>query len=482
MPKILIVEDEPYERLELKAEVSTIYGANQVRGAESVEEAIAVLSSWKPDLILLDIRLKGKSGLEVARYVRKQQLRTEILIVTAYNEFEYAREAMTFGINYYLSKPVRPKLLLDTVREALQKYTAKVDAHSQSIWPLIQAGRESKAQDYLGFRVSSIVVAGFAKTCDKLDDYLEYLSTHLPLGRSKVELMEERVVAYLKDGFPEVDTELARLAQDFTHCFHQELVFGIADAEGGLTECYRRAIAACDHKIFYPDLRLLEYDQTVMERKNKFDYPVTMEQKLINLVKRGETTQIDELLQQMVPALISLSDRSFPVLRTWVEALVNSLKKMCISEGLLLNGISPLRPVSFWFSPEDLERDLKAVVGKIHAQASGKVRSEHPLIAKAINFLLEHFQEDISLLTVAQELNISSGYLSRLFKEEVGIPFKNYLITMRMDKAKQMLHQSGMAVSQVAFAVGYTDPNYFSEAFRKYEGVSPSEYKALKGT
>ena len=121
MSRILIVEDEPYERLELKGEICALYGQDKVKVAESVEEAIEVVNTWKPALILLDIRLKAKSGLEVARYVRNRYPTIEIIIVTAYNEFEYAKEAMSLGINYYLSKPVRSKTLLETIREALHK-------------------------------------------------------------------------------------------------------------------------------------------------------------------------------------------------------------------------------------------------------------------------------------------------------------------------------------------------------------------------
>lgn len=478
MSKILIIEDEPYERNELQAEISAVYGQTMVKVAETVEEAIDVIAVWKPDLILLDIRLKGKSGLEVARYVRKQRLRTEIIIVTAYNEFEYAREAMSFGINHYLSKPVRPKLLLATIGEALQKHNALIGAGAQPVWPLLETDRTRKAQDCLGFSVSTVIVAGFAETGDKLDDYAAFFASELPAG-SKVEVMKERVIAYLKDDLSEIKKTLSGIAAGFVRRFGQELVLGLGGS-GALAELYQQALMACNHKIFYPAARILEYAQTVKERRKKrYDYPVTMEQQLVNLVRRGETGQIDEMLHNMVPRLVALSEHSYPVLRTWVEALINALKMVGISEGLWLNGASVLKPASFWFSVAHLERDFQWLVGKIHGQISAGIPSRQPLVAKAVNYLLEHYSEDISLVTVARELNISPGYFSRLFKEEIGVPFKSYLIAIRMDKAKQLLSQNGLAVSQVAAAVGYADPNYFSEAFRKHEGISPSEYKEL---
>ena len=478
MARILIVEDEPFERLELKEEIAALYGDEEVRVAESVDDAIAVIEAWKPALLLLDIRLKGQSGLEVARYVRKKQMRSEIIIVTAYKEFEYAREAMSLGINHYLSKPVRPQILLEKVREALEKYHARAASPSQPLWPLLEAGREEKAQDSLGFSVSTVIVAGFEQVGESLEAYADFFTAKLPPGRRKVELMEERIIIYLEDNAAGLSPDLGRLGDEFTKHFHHELVFGIASSGPTLTELYRRAIAACNHKIFYPGLRILDYAQTAMESKKQRDYPGTLEQKLLNLVKRGEPEQIDGLLQEMVPTLVQLSERSYLVLKTWVDGMVNALSKMCISEGLLLNGVAAFKPNSFWFSPAHLERDLQALVRKIRARFAERLPSEHPVICQAVNFLLEHYQEDITLGRVAQELKISPGYFSRLFKAEIGIPFKNYLIKIRMEQAKQLLRQSDHTIAEVAAAVGFPDPNYFSEAFRKYEGVSPSQYKA----
>ncbi|HEY8392856.1 MAG TPA: helix-turn-helix domain-containing protein [Capillibacterium sp.] len=478
MARILIVEDEPFERFELKAEIAALYGDGQVRVAECVEDAIAVIESWKPALILLDIRLKGQSGLEVARYVRKKQLRSEIIIVTAYNEFEYAREAMSFGINHYLSKPVRPQVLLEKIEEALEKYNARAVSPSQPLWPLLEAGREKKAQDSLGSSISTVIVAGFEQAGESLEAYADFFAAKFPPERSKVELMEERIIIYLEDNPGVLAPDLGRLGDEFTRHFQHELVLGVASSGPTLAELYRQAIAACNHKIFYPGQRILHYAQVVTERKKQRDYPVTLEQKLLNLVKRGEQAQIDGLLQKMVPALLQLSEGSYPVLKTWVDGLVNALNKMCIREGLSLNGVAAFKPNSFWFSPAHLEGDLRALVRRIRAGFGERLPGEHPLIAQAVNFLLEHYQEDITLARVAQELKISPGYFSRLFKAEIGVPFKNYLTEIRMEQAKQLLCQGDHPIAEVAAAVGFPDPNYFSEAFRKYAGVSPSQYKA----
>lgn len=481
MFKILIVEDEPYERLGLKAQISEIYGQDNVRVAGSVEEAIDVVNSWVPDLILLDIRLKGKSGFEVARYVRKEYPKVEIIIITAYNEFEYARNALSFRINYYLSKPVRPSLLTDTIRDALHKDKDSEGSLPQPIWPLLETGQCSKAGESIGFDVRSVLVAGFEKAEGKLYEYMDYISLYLDKGKRKAELMEKRCIVYLDRSYNDLTGVLDSLCKDFENRFGSEIALGVGQYDGSIAGCYSRGITACNHKIFYPYIRVLEFDSIVKQTENRYAYPITVEQRLMNLVRRGNTTEMEGILHELVTALVSSSGRSYPVLRTWVEGLYNSLKRLCISEGIMSNEISDIRPDSFWFCAGHLEQDIGNFVDSIVHLLEGKIKTEHPIITKAVDYMLEHYKEDITLTGLSRKLNISSGYFSRLFKEEIGIPFKNYLIGIRMDRAKELLLKSGMAVSEAALEVGYSDPNYFSEAFRRYEGMSPSEYREANG-
>lgn len=481
MFKILIVEDEPYERLGLKEQISATYDPDNIRVAGSVEEAIDAVNSWVPDLILLDIRLKGKSGFEVARYVKKEYPAIEIIIITAYNEFEYARKALGFRINYYLSKPVRPSLLMETIRDALHKNKDSAVSLQQSIWPLLETGQHSKAESSIGFDVHTVLVAAFEKPQGRLHEYMNFIYTYLDKGKKKIELMKNRCIVYLDCDYEHLTSVLESLCSHFENKFGSKMVFGAGQSDGTMTDCYLRGITACNHKIFYPHISILEFEGMEKGRENQCAYPLTDEQKLLNMARRGSTTELEGMLHQLVEVLISSSGRSYPVLRTWVEGLYNSLKRLCITEGILSNEISIIEPEQFWFSAECLEKDIGGFIQRISRMLEGRTRIEHPVIAKAVDYMLEHYNEDITLPGLSRKLSISSGYFSRLFKEEVGTPFRNYLIGIRMDRAKKLLLKSGVAVSEVAVEVGYSDPNYFSEAFKKYEGISPSEYREMNG-
>jgi len=226
---------------------------------------------------------------------------------------------------------------------------------------------------------------------------------------------------------------------------------------------------------------VLKFETIERQRADKHAYPITEEQKLVNMVRRGDARETENMLQQFTTNLVNSSSKSYPILRTGVESLYNTLKRLCINEGVMSNEISAIKPDSFWFSIEHLEQDIRGFIERIACLLKGRIRPEHPIIAKAVDYMLEHYKQDITLGSLSKELTISPGYFSRLFKEELGTPFKNYLTGIRMFRAKELLLKGSLTVSEIASEVGYQDPNYFSEAFKKHEGMSPSEYRETNG-
>ena len=114
--EILVVEDEYAERQELSRIMEEITPAHHIRSASSCAAAVSAIKQLCPDLILLDIMLRGSSGFEVAEFVRSRGLACRIIILTAYHEFEFASRALSMGLQDYLLKPVRPAVLLQRVR------------------------------------------------------------------------------------------------------------------------------------------------------------------------------------------------------------------------------------------------------------------------------------------------------------------------------------------------------------------------------
>lgn len=140
---ILVVEDEYTERQELTQLLETVTPPEHIRSAATCSAAIAAISQLCPDLILLDIMLRGSSGFEVAEFVRSNRLDCKIIILTAYHEFDFASKALSMDLQDYLLKPVRPSVLLQRVRDVLHLSSPARAATGLSVWPYLACGISS---------------------------------------------------------------------------------------------------------------------------------------------------------------------------------------------------------------------------------------------------------------------------------------------------------------------------------------------------
>lgn len=140
---ILVVEDEYTERQELTQLLETVTPPEHIRSAATCSAAIAAISQLCPDLILLDIMLRGSSGFEVAEFVRSNRLDCKIIILTAYHEFDFASKALSMDLQDYLLKPVRPSVLLQRVRDVLHLSSPASAATGLAVWPYLACGISS---------------------------------------------------------------------------------------------------------------------------------------------------------------------------------------------------------------------------------------------------------------------------------------------------------------------------------------------------
>ena len=134
-----------------------------------------------------------------------------------------------------------------------------------------------------------------------------------------------------------------------------------------------------------------------------------------------------------------------------------------------VNGFRTMEELQNWFLDH-----IKTVVELIHAKAGEKYSD---IVANARKYMAENFQKDISLDEVSRVANVSPYYLSKIFKEETGETFVEYLTGLRMAHAKNLLKQRDKSIKQICMESGYSDPNYFSRIFKKTVGVTPSEYR-----
>lgn len=281
---ILVVEDEYTERQELTQLLETVTPPEHIRSAATCSAAIAAISQLCPDLILLDIMLRGSSGFEVAEFVRSNRLDCKIIILTAYHEFDFASKALSMDLQDYLLKPVRPSVLLQRVRDVLHLSSPARAATGLAVWPYLACGISSPLPPIPNLLPNMTVVGILRDGTDREVISQINLSLH---GTGWTEQDGRRVIGYCRTA-PQQSPEEA--AEPLVAAWRQRLeglaAVGIGGpSEQGLAESYRSACRAADCRIFHPEGTLVCRD-TASDVPEP--YPLKAEGQLLHALRSEE--------------------------------------------------------------------------------------------------------------------------------------------------------------------------------------------------
>lgn len=431
MYEILIVEDEYTERRELAGLMEEVTEPERIRSAATCEAAIQMISQRCPDLILLDIMLKGRSGFEVAQFVRSRGLDCRIMILTAYNECDFASKAMSMGIQDYLLKPMRPDPLLQRIRGVLDRPAAG-PARTPQLWPCLACGMTHGLPEPLPMLPAQVMVALLsAPLTPEEEEQLSRQGGQALQGGGRLECHERQVVCYCR---PE---------------------------EGESPED-----AAARSGAIFPQQVLCRYTPCLGESE---PYPVHLESRLIRALRSGEDTV--PLAGQLCSQLLKSCQGDAAILERWLDLYCGALSRVCGEAG---QDWMPHLSLDACFTPQALARSMAELADHASELISPACRSDNPLAQRTIAIIHSRYQEPLKLEGVAREQFVSPAYLGRIFHTCTGQTFRDYLTQVRMQYADRLLRE-GHPVSSVAAAVGYEDPNYFSRVYKKQFGYPPKD-------
>lgn len=520
MYKILIVEDEALERDALCKIISERYaGQCSVHTAQNGKTAIELAEAMRADIAILDIEMPGINGLEAARAIREMLPRCRIIIVTAYERFQYAQLAISLGAEKYLLKPLANAelfALLDRVMEEIDRDRA-------------ESGRRD-ALDQLSREQFVLSAVSGCSSEESLARQLHDLNLTFTYGffcviSAKGEGAEgvDRLTRPLWDAREDMDAlvfayddrllvavmmrEVFRSEADIYGIFRAHVSRVLAE-EGarlyaGIGRCvtrlgqmqnsYDRAaelIALCTPAHPVQDAR----GDPPAHREHK-----DLEHKLYRylLEKRMEEglrcvdTMLDTLFLCLGQA-DAVARAACRVLSGVAERLQRDIREAGPSTGspAQAEGVSggiPLRHNLFaaiaflegeGLSKQDMALRIRAVMVQwmqaLDAQPAGRIQYIRGEIER---YLREHYAQDLSIRQVAKAMHYSEPYFSKLFSRCFHRNFVTYLTDIRMQAAREMLGESMVNIREVSAAVGFADANYFAKVFRKAFGVSPTEYR-----
>ncbi len=534
MLRVFLVEDESIIRETLRDTVPwSQYGYSFAGEAGDGEMALPLIRQVKPDVLITDIRMPFMDGLALSELVSREFPGMKIVIISGYDDFEYARQAINIGVDRYLLKPITKKALLN----ALEELKEKIEGERANRSHLAQFHREAEEYEQYTRRVFfERVVAGqlsvqeIYESAAKLDIdlraqcYTIAFFSVLPEPAGSAETYSEPG-ARLRDAllehflkYPEYIllrwnlTTYAVLLKGETAQM-EELTRRCVDAvrsqyalhapeqnwyvAAGRPTQRLSALPAC-----FEEVSRLWACRYILPRQH-----VLTADTVSFLTGTGSDCQLDQLDAGKVdPAILSgvMQSASAQEIPSFVDEYIRNVEEALSSKpfcqylmlsvrftaarfaaALGVNQREAFAPLTCLelvgrnVTAADLRGYLSAILLRIvelrDQASSSQFRS---LLKQAVAYIDSHFtEESLSLNQVAREVNISANYLSAVFSQEMGATFTEYVTSKRMDRAKELLRTTDKRSGEVAAAVGYRDPHYFSFLFKKTQGCTPRDYR-----
>lgn len=538
MLRVFLAEDETIIRETLRDTMPWAQcGYTFVGEAGDGEMALPLIQQTKPDVLITDIRMPFMDGLALSKLVLQEFPLMKVIILSGYDDFEYAQTAIGLGVERYLLKPITKSTLMTVLQEVREKIQGE---RAQQNY-LAQFRQE--AQDYEQYarrRFLERIVAGqlsvqeIYEQAEKLDLDLRAQVYDLALV-SAVPESSSAAETYSEQGARIRDEMVSHFLKHPEYILFRWSLTSYAVLLLGRQENMEAIISRCIHKVrqlyltFGPELnwyvavgtptrRLSALPGCFEEVSRLWAYRhILPEQHILSAetVKTFTGTVSDHDLSgldmnKVSPAMLTgvLQNASAQEIPSFVDEYIHSLEDALESgpfcqylmlsarfaatqfvEGLgveqkeYLSGLSCLGMVGQQISVDDLKRYLSDILLqaiKLRDRVTGSQYSGQ--LKQAVRYIDEHYRsEDISLNRVAKVVNLSPNYLSAVFSQEMGTTFVEYLTARRMEKARELLRHSDLRSGEIAAAVGYKDSHYFSFLFKKTQGCTPRDYRSGKG-
>lgn len=457
--------------------------------ARSGSEAIELVPVLKPDLIFMDIQMPGLDGIETIAIIQKQHPNITFILASAYERFDIAQKAIPLGVFNYLVKPISRKALSNEfakVKMQLDEMRERNDLH------LKEAGYAQKMRDELKMNF----LLGLAWVNPSERDWVEVARLFSLKG-------DHGVVLLFKIINPLPDDEIQNAYQSVVHQLQYKsdclsaiiagqliLFFHGVDITENIEKLLEKAVESTgkfDYRYGLGSFR--RYSALNESYREAFEQLRTLEGKISSAVQ--QRLEIRDLCEKFLYSDWDVVQLQYE--KYWTEIYMSNdflvaKAKMIAFFVLLMDklhrdpriqceieidpaeeivGLSSIQNWRQW-STYMMER-LRFVIKENRDQYYPK-----PL-SLAVNYIKEYYTQPLQLSSVAEQCEISQGYLSRLFSEYLNTTFVDYLNTMRINEASRLLRNGKKTVKEISHIVGYNDPNYFSRIFRRYVNISPSE-------
>lgn len=496
-------------------------------------DAFELIKNYHPDVIISDIRMPGYDGLELIKKTKEAQIDSEFVMISGFKQFEYAQNAMKYGVKYYLLKPIEEDKLLEIIEEIKSNVLVKREraVYESNLEMEIKETRDKMKKRFLTSMLynheqenmidrnevnreyrTNFKEGNYRAVFVKLDTNEEEEESYTSIideieKRIDIiaEVCEEHItvethsgtitlVNYRQDEEEEFREKLNELYEDVKKCVERfqgfSIVIGVGEKRNNFfdsNECIKTAIDAIKYRIrfnnvgiiYTEDYQFAPYDINEIVTNSRKNY-------FISKVESGDINGVLECIVETIRKMRYKGEDYSPVcyfdiLTTYVTEFTKFCKRQGFYDGkneerlkrwnIKMDNVKSEKKIL-----EMTNETLKKTMEEIETR---KKEKDIKPIRVVKQYIEEHFRQDINLGQLAELVDMNASYLSSVFKKETGMTYSEYLTHCRLENAEKMLVESNMSISEISEKCGYQDSRYFSKQFSKQIGLKPSEYRKL---
>jgi two-component system response regulator YesN len=521
--KLVIIDDDSIIRRGLSTNIPWEKAGFQVVGvAGDGEEGLKLIYDCQPDIVVSDIKMPFMDGLAMSKAVLKAFPTTKIVLLTGYEEFQYAKQALELKIFDYILKPVDYERLLEVIHQATLEleYERKAEWQIRKSRPLLrqrfltnlinhQCQNETNLREEAQFLGISLPGPYFTVLLIKID---EYYNTALYPSCTEQEILKFSlnnlctdqlipgsgeifdpggdalvIILYSRDNSAPAKAQIYKFAETLRQTTEEYLKVTITVTFGaphpglpGIGLSYKEACSACQFRHFLGKNQIISSEDTCLPTA---ETPVDISESLKELaiqVKLGlldeATAAINAILHQI---MLQENFISLPLVRVIGLQLAMVIQQTAAEVIIPENFYKYCTNIQVMQTVKEIFAEIIRLAEESITLLNQRRQSQHDgLVEKGVKYIEANYcQEMLSLRDIAQAVHVSPIYFSIIFKKELKINFSDFLTQTRMKKAMELIRTTDLKTYEVAERVGYSNPNYFSICFKKYTGFSPTEFK-----
>ncbi|MEY8353205.1 helix-turn-helix domain-containing protein [Lachnospiraceae bacterium 54-53] len=524
MYRVLIIDDEDYVRDLLVRNIrSSSFEVEVVAVAGDGKEGLKEALSKKPDIVITDIAMPFMNGLELIKEMQKAGLHSKNVVISGYDEFEYAKQAISLGVKDYLLKPFLPRELNDVLmkmvqeldsQKALQQNMSLLKEQAVSREGLVREkalrallkGKECQAAPDITLE-GDFFAAGVMRleggTWDfgrqeRVEEFLMLVQNGYLLPGVRMHAVSfdgiQLAVIWCGDGengehfLKTVDSSLKKIHASLEKYYHMQLNCAVGRAytsQFDLEHSYREAMAVWRRNLD-ADSPILFYGEEKSGKEEMNSSQIREWKNQIRLsVRGGREEEALNALNGLMKCYASLSNKKNDYVSVSVGELVYAIQNDMEQEGYDRADTEPLSSMQDKITYGSL-MDMKDMLASYMKKCCLVVRENSEetkagAVVKQIKLMIENDLQNVELDLewIAAKVHFSSSYVRQIFKQHTGESFGEYLIRKRMERAGKLLQKTSLKIQEIAEECGYENQRYFASSFKKFYGCTPTEFKKV---